>query len=96
VNIYYSTDAAPSSPDTSDIAARIAAYLEPYSDPADGQREVHLRELCLLGEELRGLMESHPSDWRFGSWDAPGFIMLAPALLKDRQQIVDRQIFRRI
>lgn len=95
MKVYYPIDQVPSPTNTSSLAQQMSGYLEPYSSPTNnGEREVHLRELCRLGEELRRLIETHPSDWKFGSWDEAGFIMLVPALLKDNKQVADRQIFR--
>jgi hypothetical protein len=68
---------------------------KPATDPLNrGISQHHLHELCKLGEEVQGLMELHPSDWTFGSWDEAGFIMLVPALLKDDEQVANRQISR--
>jgi hypothetical protein len=95
VKVHYLIDQVPRPADTSTIAKQMFDYLGPYSSPSkNGEREDHLRELSRRGEELRRLIESHPSDWTFGSWEQAGFIMLVPALLKDNEQVADRQIFR--
>ncbi|KAI9854704.1 MAG: hypothetical protein M1813_000887 [Trichoglossum hirsutum] len=77
-------------------SASLAIELLPYAIPAaNGERESHLHELCVLGAELRTLMSSHPSHWEFGPWDAtPGYIMVFPPLLKGREHVASGQSFR--
>jgi hypothetical protein len=68
------------------------AYLKPLAP--NGDREDHLLKLSRSSEELRQLIESHPSDWEFRSWEEPGSIVLVPALLKGEEHIAVRQLFR--
>lgn len=67
---------------------KISAYLEPSLPIDDWEYEPQIRELCRIGDELRECIESHPADWKFGSWDEAGFITKVPALWKDGEQIV--------
>ena len=82
------------------ISDKMSADLVQYSIPSTDQgREDHLRAVCKLGADLRRLMRSHPSKWKFGKWGpadglGSGFIMVFPALLKDDKQIGTREIVR--
>ncbi|KUJ23920.1 uncharacterized protein LY89DRAFT_7182 [Mollisia scopiformis] len=85
------------SSDISEVANHIATQLADYADPnTEDARNAHIQELCKLGDELRVLIESHPSSWIFGSWadSELGFIVMFPAVSKDGDQVIARQIFR--
>jgi len=82
------------------ISDKMSTDLVQYSIPSTNQdRKDHLRAVCRLGAELRGLISLHPSNWQFGGWDQTeglrsGFITVFPQLLKEGQPVGQRDIIR--
>ncbi|KAF8856739.1 hypothetical protein BDZ45DRAFT_727176 [Acephala macrosclerotiorum] len=79
------------------IAKAISRQLAGYANPNENDiRGADIERLSELGDELRGLIKSHNSSWKFGPWENTdlGFITIFPALLKDGEQLMQKQMFR--
>ncbi len=76
------------------IASNICKALAVYTNDDNKKVAAHLFEICKLGNELREAIDSHPSTWSFDRWDRVGYIVVMPALQRDRQEVLGSQRFK--
>ncbi|KAI9869323.1 MAG: hypothetical protein M1813_000112 [Trichoglossum hirsutum] len=66
----------------------LVTHLDPYAlNPQSQDRQEHLQQIYEEGATLKRHMQSHPSDWQFGSWDAPKGVVVFPSVLQDGKEV---------